>query len=270
MISMTPFICATCGTQFVPTDQQPTGCAICLDERQYVGHDGQQWTSLPELRAEHAARIEEIEPGLVGFGMEPEFAIGQRALLVERLLWDCIPLIDDAIAAAVAGSGGIEVIAISHPHYYSGMVEWAEQFDARILLHEADREWVMRPSERIEFWTGDHHRVSATLELHRLGGHFPGGTVCVWRGGAAGRGALLSGDIVQVVADRDWVSFMWSYPNLIPLPASEVEKVASHLAKLEFERLYGAWWHSVVGSDAKAKVARSAARYVDALTSYRG
>jgi hypothetical protein len=81
---------------------------------------------------------------------------------------------------------------------------------------------------------------------------------------------LLSGDVVYVVSDRDWVSFMWSYPNLTPLPAAEVERIPALVDGLEFERLYGAWWDSVVDHDAKAKVVRSAARYVDALARYRG
>jgi hypothetical protein len=38
---------------------------------------------------------------------------------------------------------------------------------------------------------------------------------------ADGAGALFSGDIIQVVPDRRWVSFMYSYPNLIPLSAAE-------------------------------------------------
>lgn len=41
-------ICATCGVQY-PAPRED--CPICLDERQYVGRDGQRWTSL----AEHAA-----------------------------------------------------------------------------------------------------------------------------------------------------------------------------------------------------------------------
>lgn len=262
----TPFYCTTCGAQYPPRAEPPDGCAICLDERQYVGPDGQRWTTLEALRAGHGARIEEVEPGLLGIGIEPGFAIGQRALLVERMLWDCIPLVDDEIAAAVESRGGLDTIAISHPHYYTGMVEWAERFDARVLLHEADREWVMRPSSRIEHWSGERLRVSDTLELVRLGGHFAGGTVCVWSEGAGGRGVMLSGDIVQVVADRDWVSFMWSYPNLIPLPAAEVERIATVVDTLEFGRVYGAWWPTIVAADAKAKVLRSAARYVDAVT----
>jgi len=263
---MRAYICVICGTEFTPRAEPPADCPICRDARQYVGHDGQRWTTLDDLRRTHAAKIEEVEPGLVGVGIEPRFAIGQRCLLVENVLWDCIPLVDEAIAAAVEARGGIDTVAISHPHYYSSMVEWADRFDARIVLHEADQTWVMHPSERIEFWAGERFVLSPKVELHRLGGHFPGGTVCLWADGAGGRGALLTGDILQVVSDRDWVSFMWSYPNLIPLPAAEVERIAARVAELEFERLYGAWWPSRVEGDAKAKVSRSATRYVDALT----
>jgi hypothetical protein len=138
------------------------------------------------------------------------------------------------------------------------MVEWAERLDAVILLHEADREHVMRPSDRIEFWAGERLRVGTTHELVRLGGHFAGGTVCLWNG------ALLSGDIVQVVPDQGWFSFMYSYPNLIPLPAAEVERMRAVLETLEFDRVYGAWWDRVVREDAKPAVLRSAERYLAA------
>jgi hypothetical protein len=262
---MDAHICVTCGTQFPPAPEPPAGCPICLDERQYVGHDGQRWTTMAALGADHANRIETIEPGLVGIGTEPRFAIGQRALQVGGLLWDCVTLIDADTEAAVRAAGGIDTIAISHPHYYSAMVEWAERLDARVLLHEADSRWVMRPDPRVELWSGEQAAVGDGLELHRLGGHFDGGTVCVWRDGADGRGAMLSGDIVQVVPDRDWVSFMYSYPNLIPLPAREVARIRAAVAELEFDRVYGAWWEAIVANDAKAKVLRSADRYIRAV-----
>ena len=263
----TAYACVTCGTQFAPSPAPPDECPICRDERQYVGRDGQRWTTMDELGVDHANRVEEVEPGLTGIGTEPGFAIGQRALLTGGLLWDCVTLIDDATADAVDAAGGVDTIAISHPHYYSGMVAWAERMDARVLLHEADREWIMHPSPRIELWEGERLGISEDLELIRLGGHFPGGTVCLWRSGAGGRGALLSGDIVQVVADRDWVSFMWSYPNLIPLPAREVQRIRRLVQALTFDRVYGAWWHTVVADDARAKVIRSADRYIAALQS---
>jgi hypothetical protein len=184
---------------------------------------------------------------------------------VENLLWDCIALVDDATVDELARRGGIDTIAISHPHYYTTMVEWAERLDARILLHEADREWIMRPSDRIELWSGAEHRLTGSLTLINLGGHFPGGAVCLWSAGADGRGALLSGDILQVVPDRDWVSFMWSYPNLVPLSASTIERIRDQIAGYSFDRVYGAFKGRQIDEAGHSKVLRSADRYIKAL-----
>lgn len=267
---MQAHLCLTCGAQYAPAAEPPSTCPICLDERQYVGIEGQRWTTLAELAAAHRARIEPLEPGLLGIGVEPPFAIGQRALLLEGLLWDCIGFLDDEVASAVEAAGGLETIAISHPHYYTAMVEWADRFGARILLHDADRAFVTRASPRIEFWAGERRAIGDGLELIRVGGHFPGATVCLWPAGAGGRGALLAGDVIAVVPDRDWVSFMWSYPNLIPLPAREISRIRELVVGLEFDRLYGAFWERVIVSGARAKVLRSADRYLDALRGIHG
>ena len=263
-------ICVTCGAQFAESAAPPEQCPVCEDERQYVGLDGQRWTTLEELAAGHRVEVREEEPGLTGIGIEPEFAIGQRMLLVEtpagNVLWDMIPLVGDAGVEEVERRGGAVAIAISHPHYYSGMVEWSRALGGvPILLHEADREWVMRPDPAIEHWSGDTYELGGDLTLIRLGGHFPGGTVLHWPGGAEGRGALLSGDIVQVIPDRRFVSFMWSYPNLVPLPAAEVLRIADALEPWSFDRIHGAWWRRVVRTDAKAAVRRSAERYAARL-----
>jgi glyoxylase-like metal-dependent hydrolase (beta-lactamase superfamily II) len=266
---MNNYICVTCGTQFIGSAEAPGCCPICEDERQYVGANGQQWTTLEELQSGHHNIIRELEPGLTGIGSHPDFAIGQRALLVQtpqgNVLWDCISLIDAPTRAVVESLGGISAIAISHPHYYSSMVEWANAFDAPIYLHAADREWVMRPDARIEFWEGESKSLLGGLILIRCGGHFPGGTVLHWPDGAEGKGALLSGDIATVVSDTRYVSFMYSYPNLIPLPAWEIRRIARALEPYAFERIYGAWWDRVVPEDGKGAVARSAARYIAAI-----
>jgi glyoxylase-like metal-dependent hydrolase (beta-lactamase superfamily II) len=161
--------------------------------------------------------------------------------------------------------GGISAIAISHPHYYSSMIEWSRAFDCPVLLHAADRQWVMRQDPAIEFWEGETKEIGHGLTLIRCGGHFDGGTVLHWPEGADGKGVVLSGDILQVVQDRRWVSFMYSYPNLIPLPASTVRRIVSAVESYEFDRIYGAWWGRVVFTDAKAAVKRSADRYVRAI-----
>ena len=266
---MPAYLCVTCGTQFAPTDEPPAHCPICEDERQYIGHDGQQWITLDDLRASLHNVFKDEEPCLTGIGTEPTFAIGQRALLVQtpggNVLWDCISLLDDATVVEVKARGGIKAIAISHPHYYSAMVEWSRAFDAPIYLHADDREWVMRPDPAIVCWEGETHALADGLTLIRCGGHFAGGTVLHWAGGAGGRGALLAGDIIYVVGDRRYVSFMRSYPNLIPLPASAVRRIVQAVEPYTFDRIYSAWFGSVVANDAKAAVQRSADRYIRAI-----
>jgi len=84
---------------------------------------------------------------------------------------------------------------------------------------------------------------------------------------AGGKGALLTGDIIQVIPDRHFVSFMYSYPNLIPLPAAKVGRMAARVHELEFDRIYGAWWDRLIPTGAKGIVERSAQRYQRALES---
>ncbi|HEX7022496.1 MAG TPA: hypothetical protein VF171_06540 [Trueperaceae bacterium] len=266
---MPHYICVTCGSQFGASEAPPAHCPICEDERQYVGHDGQLWTTLAELGGNHRNRVELLEPALTGIGTEPEFAIGQRALLVQtsegNVLWDCISLLDEATRAAVERLGGLSAIAISHPHFYSSMIEWAHAFDAPVYLHAADRQWVMRPDPAIRFWVGETQQLFGGLTLVRGGGHFEGGTVLHWPQGAGGRGALLCGDIISPAADRRYVSFMYSYPNRIPLPAAEVRRIAATMEPYAFDRIYGGWWGQVVSTAGKEALRLSAERYVRAL-----
>ena len=257
-------ICLTCGTQFAERDGPPEECPICVDPRQYVGLSGQGWTTLEALRADHTNTIR-AQGDLVGIGTEPKFAIGQRALLVpygdSNLLWDCITLLDEATAEEVERRGGIAAIAISHPHYYSCMVEWAQRFECPIHLHAADAEWIMRSDPAIRHWHEETLDLGHGLTLIRGGGHFRGGAM-LHR--AEGAGSLLVGDIIQVVPDRTHVAFMWSYPNLVPLDADTVADIARRVARFRFGTLYGGWWGHVV-ADAGEAVQRSARRYVERL-----
>jgi glyoxylase-like metal-dependent hydrolase (beta-lactamase superfamily II) len=179
-----------------------------------------------------------------------------------NVLWDCLPYLDDEIVERVSAEGGLAAIAISHPHYYSAMVEWAHAFACPIYLHQAERKWVMRPDPLIRFWDGETHQLAGDLTLIRCGGHYEGGQVLYWRE----RRALLSGDIVHVIPDRRFVSFMYSYPNLIPLSQAQVQRIAAALEPFEFDTIHGAWWDRVVERDGSAVVRRSVDRYVRAVT----
>jgi hypothetical protein len=267
---MPHFICRTCGTEHAASERPPDRCAICDEERQYVPETGQAWTTIEALRLSHRIAFRQYEADLIGVGMEPAFAIAQRALLVRHpegnILWDCVSLVDDAAVTLLKALGGIRAIAVSHPHYYTSVVEWSRAFDnAPVYLHAADRQWCMRPDPIIRHWEEDRMELADGVTLFRAGGHFAGATFLHWSHGSGGAGALLTGDTIQVAADRKSASFMYSYPNYIPLPAVDVECIADLVGPLRFERVYGAWWDRFIDHNAKAIVLDSARRYVRAV-----
>ena len=214
----------------------------------------------------HRIELRELEPGLTGVGVTPSLGIGQRALLVRtpkgNVLWDCVGYIDDAAVAAIRAQGGVSGIAFSHPHFYGAMVEWSHAFDgAPIYIPLADREWVQREDPAIVTWRGTRELLPG-VTLVQCGGHFEGSAALHWADGAERRGALLVGDTITVVPDVRFVSFMRSYPNLIPLPADEVRRIVDRVRQYRFDRIYGGWWDRVVSAGGIAAVERSADRYM--------
>lgn len=264
----TAAICTACGTQF-PRAKAPDACPICLDERQFVPAGGQRWTRLGSLRVTHRNAFQRLAPDLYSIGTEPRFAIGQRALFLRtshgNVLWDCVTLLDDATIDIVRALGGLSAIAISHPHFFTTMVEWAHTFDCPIVLHADHRKHVVYADDAIQYWDGSSRTLLPGLTLIRVGGHFAGSTVLHWADGAAGAGALLAGDTIQVVPDARWVSFMRSYPNQIPLSAAVVERMVAAVEPYAFEQIFSPWPDRHVHADAKGAVHRSAARYTAAL-----
>lgn len=263
---MPAFTCVTCGAQFPPSDAPPDHCPLCTDERQYVPATGQAWTTLERLRRTHANKFVRLAPGLMTIETTPAFGIAQRALLAQtpagNVLWECLALVDDATVEIIKALGGLAAIAISHPHYYTSMLEWSRALGGvPIHLHADDRQWVTRPDSAVRFWDGDTKELAPGLTLIRLGGHFAGGTVLHWADWE-GRGVLLSGDILQVVPSGH-VTFMWSYPNHIPLSAAKVRRMVAMLEPFAFDALYGSFsGRGQIDTNAKKVVAASVARYV--------
>jgi hypothetical protein len=268
---MQAYICETCGTQYEPSSAPPAHCPICEDDRQYVGWNGQRWTTHDALRAKFALRIGD-DDGLLGFAMAPDFAIPQRALLLPtdagNLLWECVSLVTDEAVAALRARGGVDRIVISHPHFYSSMVEWSDALGGvPILLHEADRQWVQRSAPQVQFWNGDELRLSEDVTLIRCGGHFPGSTALHWKRGPRAGGALFPGDALQVVLDRRHVAFMHSYPNLLPMKTSDVRAMQARIAGHDFEDVFGfSWGRNIIGGG-RAAVDASFERHLRAVTS---
>src|SRR6478672_2420540 len=182
----------------------------------------------------------------MNLGTDPKIAIGQRALIVRtpqgNVMWDCVSYVDDASVAALREIGGLSAIAISHPHFYASMATWSAAFgDCPVYVHAADAEWVQYPTPGLNLWRGESREILPGVTLINTGGHFEGSTALHWAGRDRGDGLLLVGDSLAVVMDRRYLSFMYSYPNLIPLPAASVRRIADSVRPFAFERVYGAW-----------------------------
>ncbi|HEM6628214.1 TPA: MBL fold metallo-hydrolase [Citrobacter farmeri] len=259
-------LCKACGTSYDDSQRAVEGCKICEDERQYVPVSGQAWIGFDELILTHTNKWQQHTPQLFSLTTVPSFAINQRAFLlrtpVGNVLWDCIANLDPATRTLIQALGGLSAIAISHPHYYTTMQDWAKTFDAPVWLHAADRDWVMRDSPWIRLWEGEEHALLPGVTLLRLGGHFAGGTVLYQD---EGEGTILTGDILQITPGADAVSFMWSYPNMLPLSAETVAGITRRLEGVKFASLYGAFEGQNRVGDAHEIVQRAGAKYLSCL-----
>lgn len=256
------FICRTCGVEYEPSEIPPAHCPICEDERQYVPEGGQQWTTLTEINSQHKNVIEKVADKLYAIYTVPHFGIGQRAhLLVTpggNILWDCISNLDDSTVDIIQKLGGIKAIGISHPHYFSTWVQWSRAFgDVPVYIHARDKEWIQRKSTSLRLWEGVQQELWDNIRLVCCGGHFAGGNILYW----PEEKALLTGDVIQVCPDQKSVSFMYSYPNYIPLPKKDILQIRACLEPLDYEVLYGAFGH-YIRSGGKQAVKRSLDRYL--------
>jgi glyoxylase-like metal-dependent hydrolase (beta-lactamase superfamily II) len=170
--------------------------------------------------------MDKYNSGLVSIYTEPQVAIGQRAILCctekGNVLWDCITYIDDDTVQRIKDLGGIEAIVISHPHYFSTSLHWAQAFGCKVYLSYEDREWIMRSGPEQILWEGKALTLlGGEFEAVKVGGHFPGSSVLLWKSARK----LLIADSITVVPSGVYhvdrppntasFTFMWSYPNFV-------------------------------------------------------
>lgn len=261
--------CATCGFQRESTEP-PARCEVCDDERQF-GPRTPRWLSTDELRASYRNRVSREEDGVFAVATDPQLGIGQRAFLIVtqagNVLWDCVNVVDEDTVADVSALGGIDSIALSHPHFYGAVRDWSRSFsDATAYVHSLDRRWLGPDTTAFELWAGRETKLTPDITLIHCGGHFPGSAVLHWSR-PDGRGVLFTGDTVQVCPDARSVSFMYSYPNYIPLGEVAVREILDRILLFRFDTIYGAF--ATIESDGEDAVRRSAARYLAFLRNER-
>ncbi len=260
---MKHYICTTCGVQYDLSATAPVHCPICEDDRQYVNPNGQSWTTLEQVARQHKNIIEKAGPDVYAIYTTPSFAIGQRAHLVispgGNILWDCITNLDASTIDIIQRMGGIKAIALSHPHYFSTMVEWSHAFgNIPVYVHRLDTQWLGRTDAVIRLWEGKEQALWDGMKLVLCAGHFPGANVLYT---PQNNGVLLVGDVIQVSPDLKSVSFMYSFPNYIPVRKSEVLGIQEAVAPLSYDVMYGAFGR-YLRQDAKKTMDFSVKRYL--------
>lgn len=231
-------ICEACGTQFDEANKSEfTTCRICDDPRQFVPPSGQSFTTLSSVRSTHKNKHAPV-PGddrFISIWTEPKFAIGQRAILIRtpvgNVLWDCVTLLDDETVDWIKSIGGLQAIVISHPHYYTTHLEWAEAFDCPVFLSQEDSKWLSREDTKsarkfieegkteLDIPTKDGK--STGIKAVKPGGHFPGSLVVLFDGRLAIADTLVTtpaglgnwGDRERPEGMNSF-GFYWSIPNV--------------------------------------------------------
>lgn len=263
------WICTACGTQFPERATQPRRCPICEDERQPPNRSDVKWVTLADLADSRQFRPVDLEPGLTALVVDPPFAIGQAPILVTtpqgNVVWDCMAPFDETIEAAVRSRGPLLAIAISHPHFHTTMVEWADRLDVPIYLHADNRPWVMRSSPRISYFEEEALDVAPGATIMRLGGHFPGSCILRWEHASDGKGVLLTGDTITALPGAHMATCLYSYPNRIGLAAQNLEHIRDIVSPLRFDRLYSAWVGTALIGDADEAVRASLDRHLRVL-----
>lgn len=275
-------ICAACGTYFPQTVPVPEICPICKDDRQYVPEGGQSWISSADLEKNHQVLVQPLLPGaggqdenavvlrqdttttLYSIKLEPQFAISNRAILVRsksgNILWDCIPMLDLPTITSIKSMGGLKAIAISHPHYYSNMNDWAATFDCPIYIHDSDAQWVVNKGPHIHFWQGDANALFDDIRILHTGGHFPGSTVLSVPD-LSPSGTVLCGDSLYVARSKKHTAVMHSYPNQILLARTDFAAFEKRMSAISFDSLIGAFDNQELLGNARTIYESSMQRY---------
>ncbi|KAL1310700.1 hypothetical protein AAFC00_000959 [Neodothiora populina] len=264
-------LCPVCGTQYdVPADEPLNNCHICDDPRQYVPPTGQKWTSLGAERGKHENKwvAMEGEERITSITAEPKLGIGQRALLIEtqhgNVLWDCIAYLSDELVEFINSKGGLCAIVISHPHFYTTHLTWSSVFSCPVYIHSADREWLSRKdSKNTRRYISDAtHEILPGVTAIQCGGHFPGSMVLHWE-----KHLFIADTFINVPAaltppkpheGMNSYAFMWSIPNMIPLPPHTISRIWAAVRPFEFEATHGLFvGFDIAAKDVKGRVLES-------------
>lgn len=157
--------------------------------------------------------------------------------------------------------------------------------DCHVFISKLDRHWYQRglncPSSHPDVASRRQYIVEveedrfpipnlASVTLVRCGGHFPGSSVLHWhrdsetaQAQAPKGAAVFCSDTFMVVLDRKRFTFAYSFPNNIPLPPRDVERIWIQMRNFEWTATFGGWSGRHILLDSRAALLRSARYYIE-------
>ena len=146
--------------------------------------------------------------------------------------------------------GGIKLIVISHPHFYTTWADWSRTFHCPVYMSSVDSVWANHTSappqgSTLKLIDQTYTEILPGITAAICGGHFPGSMVLH----SAHHNSLFVADAILAVPSShnpdpakpgvSSFSFLWSIPNAIPLGPKDIVKIWRTLKRFEFSKTYG-------------------------------
>ncbi|CAD0024683.1 unnamed protein product, partial [Aureobasidium pullulans] len=266
-------LCPTCGTHFdILAESPPSGyCRICDDPRQYIPATGQAWTSLKAEAGKHETKWKQDEQDkrIWSIWAEPKLTRPQRIARDRptrpphpnphgNILWDCIAYLDKPLIDFV---NNFPRRPLQHhnlpPHFYTTHLSWSAVFSCPVYTHALDEKWLsISPTAdtRRVLLRDKYTEIVKGVTAIQVGGHFEGSMVLHWdgvgeEGGEEQGGHLFIADTFVNVPSGFYrkdrppgttsFSFMWSIPNMIPLPPDTILEMWKAIKPYDFTATHG-------------------------------
>jgi glyoxylase-like metal-dependent hydrolase (beta-lactamase superfamily II) len=119
----------------------------------------------------------------------------------------------------------------------------------------------MVKGEHIRLWQGDEMDLWDDMRIICIGGHFAGSSI-LHVPFLSKEGAIICGDTLFISPSKKHFSAVYSSPNRIPLPLTEIHRIKKRFDNIPFDSFYGYINIQNLDVDVKEILEKSFARYV--------
>ena len=136
-LDLPAYVCDNCGF-WQRHFGRPTSCPLCIDARHVLPQRGWRFYDRDEAEGRYPCHWAEIEPGVWRFWNDPVEGIGSSGYLIRTPGGNCAfegcTVYSPAALEAIAGLGGVQVLAASHPHSYGAIWQLQDRFRRNLRL----------------------------------------------------------------------------------------------------------------------------------------